>query len=117
MSASVFKPFFERLRPCHSLDEVRLLVNCGGKYGFPSSHATNISGFAMLFSIIYSRYWYWFWLIAVLIGFSRIYVGVHYPGDVLFGYVIGILIAIVVYICYSFLTKKYPIIDYRVSLK
>lgn len=110
VSASYLKPLVARLRPCHALSDVRLLVNCGGKYAFPSSHATNIAGFATLFTLIYRKYWYWFWSIALLIGFSRIYVGVHYPGDVLGGFLIGATLALIVYYLYRFLGRYYPAI-------
>jgi undecaprenyl-diphosphatase len=89
LSSFVFKPWIGRVRPCHMLEQVRLLVNCGGRFSFPSSHATNMAGFATIFTLFYRKYGIIFWAIALLIGFSRIYVGVHYPGDVLFGLVLG----------------------------
>lgn len=97
---SVFcKNYFERLRPCHN-EELRLLVHtvqdkCGGKFGFISSHATNSFALAV-FLIPYlkkaHRLFPWFLIIwAAVVSYSRIYLGVHYPGDVLFGALVGSL--------------------------
>lgn len=112
ISASLIKPWVARIRPCHELLNVTLLVGCGGKYSFPSSHATNISGFGMLFSFIYPRYWIGFAVLTILIGLSRSYVGVHYPGDVLSGFILGAIIALVVFYVYQILAQKYPNIKF-----
>ena len=94
ISSSILKPGIGRLRPCKTLEGFRLLVHCGSRYGFPSSHASNIAAIAGLFSLTYRR-GRWFWLVlAVLIGLSRVYVGVHYPFDVLCGWLLGGLIAL-----------------------
>lgn len=89
----VLKPTFKRIRPSRSLEDVRLLVGRGGKYGFPSNHAANITGAMLILLYFYRKYRYGFATIAVLISFSRIYVGVHYPFDVLFGMLVGALFA------------------------
>ena len=115
MSSSVLKPLFERVRPCHVLDHVRLLVGCGGKLSFPSSHATNISAVTILFGYFYRKGTIWFISIAVLVGFSRIYVGVHYPGDVLFGFMVGSSLSILIIFLYKKITLKFPAIDYKDS--
>lgn len=112
ISASVLKPMVGRIRPCHSLNDVRLLVGCGGKYCFPSSHATNIAGFATIFSIFYPRQITLFWSIALIVGFSRLYVGVHYPGDVIYGFLLGSTIAVIIFTIYFFFAQKYKIIHY-----
>jgi len=78
------------------MKQVRMLVPCGGKYGFVSSHAANSFGLAMMLFLFFRRHIRWTWLLflwALLISYSRIYVGVHFPGDVLFGALTGILIA------------------------
>ncbi|GAB4368910.1 MAG: phosphatase PAP2 family protein [Calditrichia bacterium] len=105
-SSAILKPWIGRIRPCYELDHVRMLVGCGGKLSFPSSHATNMAGFAVLFSLFYSRQWYIYWSLAVLIGFSRVYVGKHYPLDVLGGFVIGALLGWVIYYMYQVLASK-----------
>ena len=105
VSVKLFKDVFERLRPCHNpqiADLVHTLYgHCGGQFGFVSSHATN--GFALaVFSglILKSRYRYilplmLFW--AALVSYSRVYVGVHYPGDILGGAILGTIVGILVF--------------------
>lgn len=89
-SAQILKPFFQRLRPSHELiDEIRLLVSRGGKYGFVSSHAANIYAAATILGYFYSQHKKIFFTIAALVAYSRVYVGVHYPGDILFGGLLG----------------------------
>jgi undecaprenyl-diphosphatase len=112
LSASVYKPLIARIRPCHTLETVRLLVNCGGRFAFPSSHATNMAGFAMLFSLIYRKWFVCFWIITVLIGYSRIYVGVHYPGDVIYGLLLGAFVGLFVYAVYLFVAAKMQVFRY-----
>ena len=98
-SVHLFKEVFERARPCHFLDGIRVVDGCGGPFGFISSHASNsfalaffiallfrnFSGFAVLFS----------W--AVIIGFSRVYLGVHYPLDILGGMFWGLFVSLLTY--------------------
>jgi membrane-associated phospholipid phosphatase len=99
ISAKVLKPWFERLRPCYDADLqgiVRSLVGCGGQYGFPSSHAANHFGLAMFwfYSIqrINGQRWHWLWLWAFMIGYAQIYVGKHFPLDIIGGAIMGIVI-------------------------
>lgn len=95
----LFKHNFERLRPCRDPDfffHVRLLVNqCSGGYSFTSNHAANHMGMATFFFItFYPIFKKWAWLAflwAVLIAYAQVYVGVHYPSDVLIGGFIGLL--------------------------
>ena len=111
-SSSILKPVFGRIRPCHVLENVRLLVNCGSGLAFPSSHATNISAVAVLFSFFYRKATPVFITIAFLVGLSRIYVGVHYPADVLFGFTVGTGISSLLIYGYLKLSAKYPRIHY-----
>ena len=95
--AQILKPFFERVRPSHiSLDGLNLLVSKGGKWSMPSNHASNVFTLAVVLSYFYRKTKLPLYLLATCISFSRVYVGVHYPGDVvagsLFGYFIGWLI-------------------------
>ena len=92
---ATLKNVFMRARPCHALEDVRLLVGCGGAYAFPSNHAVNIFSACVFLSTRYSRYTPVFLAIAVSVAYSRVYVGVHYPLDVLAGAVLGTLCAFV----------------------
>jgi len=104
LSVILFKDLIQRLRPCHALDlGQHLLEGCSGLYGFLSSHAANTFGLATITSLLFRRRWY-SWSIytwAAIIGYSRIYVGKHYPLDVLCGAAFGVLIGYLVYILYK----------------
>lgn len=91
--ARAIKPSVKRLRPSHELKDARLLIGKGGKYGFPSNHAANITAAMTLLILFYRKYKYLFIAIAALVSFSRVYVGVHYPLDVIAGAAIGVLLA------------------------
>ena len=88
--AQLLKPFFERIRPSHlDLDGLQLLVFKGGKWSMPSNHAANIFTFSVILSYFYKKYKMPLFLLAYLIAFSRVYVGVHYLGDVIIGSIFG----------------------------
>jgi undecaprenyl-diphosphatase len=96
VSASILKPFIGRLRPCYNPEvtfQVNNLPGCGGIYSMPSSHASNHFGLASFWFMIIrntlQKQWYWLLIWAFAIGFSQIYVGVHFPGDILTGALFG----------------------------
>jgi undecaprenyl-diphosphatase len=96
-SSYILKNIFTRLRPCREADLLPLIhqfgQKCGGKFGFVSSHAAN--SFALVIYSISSRHesgrWrHLLWLMPLIVSFSRIYLGVHYPGDILAGALVGL---------------------------
>lgn len=97
LSSRLIKKSVERLRPCNDESvEVIKRVRCGSGYSFTSSHATNhfaIASFMVSTLGLYiRRIRPWFWIWAAVISFSQVYVGVHYPVDILVGAIIGTLI-------------------------
>ena len=92
--AQILKPFFERIRPSHlNLEGINLLTSKGGKWSMPSNHAANMFSLAVVLSYFYKKYKTFLITLAILISFSRIYVGVHFPGDVIAGGFIGFFIS------------------------
>lgn len=98
-ASGILKPFFERLRPCHVADiqkSVFVLRGCGGKYGFVSSHASTTFALATSLFVLARGKMNWLFFLfpwAALVAYSRIYVGVHYPLDILAGAGVGVLCA------------------------
>ena len=108
----IIKPQFHRLRPCDgrvSIDNGRFLLGRKNSESFPSSHAMNMFGQAMLLTLLYrrKRVWITAFVFAAIIGFSRIYVGVHYPLDVLAGAVFGACIGLLRILKYSLVLRKF----------
>ncbi|WKV10706.1 phosphatase PAP2 family protein [Marivirga harenae] len=104
-ASGFFKPFFERLRPCHDpaiQGLVHMVKGCGGQYGFASSHASNTFALAFFLWFIYRNSYAKIMIAwAVVVSYSRIYVGVHYPGDIIMGAILGVLAAIVTFQLYK----------------
>ena len=106
-SGNILKHLFERPRPCQNLEGVRLLVGCGGSFSLPSNHAVNAFAVAAIFSYFFRRTALAVFFIASLVAFSRIYVGVHYPSDVIAGAFWGGITAGVVLIMYIWSSKRF----------
>jgi undecaprenyl-diphosphatase len=113
-SVKLFKEVFERLRPCRepALEGLVHMVNgkCGGLYGFVSSHAANTFGVAMLLLLIIKKNWFTVLVLvwATLVSYSRIYLGVHYPGDILGGTMLGMLCGYLVYLLFRWAIPRLP---------
>mgnify|MGYP005992670055 CR=1 FL=1 len=97
LTSGIMKPLFARMRPSRSpeLDGLVHIVNgyTGGMFGFASSHAANAFGLATFLWLVFKDHYKWFvWIFvwACIVAYSRIYLGVHYPGDILVGALIGI---------------------------
>lgn len=105
LSSSVIKYWFERPRPCQILHKVHLLVSCGSGFSFPSSHAVNNFAGALILAFFFPRGKWWFFVFATIVAFSRVYVGAHYPSDVIGGAVIGLFCAGSVLLVFATLEK------------
>lgn len=100
-NSSFLKYLIERARPCHALSDVHLLVSCGSGYSFPSSHAVNNFAAAVVLSYFLPRWTWAFFTFAGIVAFSRVYVGVHYPSDVLAGSILGLMCGGLIIIVYN----------------
>ncbi len=112
-ASGILKPLVQRIRPCFALDHVRLLISQSQSYSFASSHAANSAAVATVTWIFFHRgvlveklFTGLMIFYALAVSFSRVYVGVHYPGDVLAGMVIGICSALLIYLLSSWILKN-----------
>ena len=113
----IIKNEVARFRPCHNYDLMQIVHkvedHCGGKFGFVSSHSANAFGLFAYFTFILKNKFYWlkwvlfFW--AILLAYSRIYLGVHYPADVLGGALVGIIIGYLVVKIILYLYNKFKL--------
>jgi undecaprenyl-diphosphatase len=96
-SSSLLKEWVGRIRPCFALQGVEPLIRQSHSPSFPSSHAANSVGGAMILALCLGRWWWSGMLLAGAISFSRVYVGVHYPLDLLGGALLGAGIALMLF--------------------
>jgi len=114
-TSQLFKYGLKRLRPCHDgelMDLVRLVkASCGGKFSFFSAHAANSAAVAVYFGLLLRPYYKYIFRIlvlwAVLVAYSRIYIGVHFPTDVLFGFFVGTTYGILFYNIVKYIYLKF----------
>jgi undecaprenyl-diphosphatase len=107
VSSNLLKDVFDRVRPCNTLDGVHLLAGCSQSFSMPSSHAANTGAAVFHFVLFYPRLWAALLPLAVLVAYSRVYVGVHYPADVLVGLAVGLASALVVSAGWRFGTRAW----------
>jgi len=111
VSSAVIKPWVERIRPCNNLEGVRLLIGCGGGKSFPSSHAVNNFAAAVFITRYYRKAMPYVYVIASLIAISRVYVGVHYPADVIAGAALGATSAMLMIAFHNYISKYIPLFN------
>lgn len=103
ISVHLFKETFQRYRPCHNLllrNQVHLINGeCGGLYGFVSSHAANVFALITFLGLFFRKVsialLLYFW--ACIVSYSRVYAGLHYPFDILGGILLGIFLGVIVW--------------------
>lgn len=95
--SNAVKHLFERPRPCIELEGVRQLAGCGRSFSMTSSHAANIFSAMVFLTARYRKFWPFFMSIAAVVAYSRVYVGSHYPSDVIVGALLGTFLALVFY--------------------
>lgn len=110
-STNFLKEYFARLRPCKALEGVNLLVGCNSPFGMPSNHSVNNFAAATLFSYFYPIFKIALFSAASLIAISRVFVGVHYPSDVIIGAIIGTIEAVIIIYLFSLLNTKFKILS------
>jgi len=106
ISSHVIKPLVARPRPCITLPDVHLLTNKKTSFSFPSAHAANFFAVAAFFSYFYKKYCWWYFSIAALVAYSRIYIGIHYPFDAIAGALLGIFCSYLVLLTWKYIDKR-----------
>jgi len=113
LGAKVIKELFQRLRPCNALPDVLTPLGCTGTFSFPSNHALNNFAVAFFFSMLYPKAKWYLYTAASLIAISRVYLGLHYPSDILGGAILGIgfgyLFSLLYFQTEKFLNERFPI--------
>ncbi len=111
-SVHLFKNVFERLRPCHN-PEIKELIHlatgrcAGGRFGFVSSHAANTFGVAVFLSQLFRIRWFTIFILiwAAAVSYSRIYLGVHYPADIIVGGMLGTICGYIIWALLAYINR------------
>lgn len=113
LASGLCKPFFARFRPTQDPELMYMVQTVngyrGGLYGFISSHAANTFAVAMFVSLLvrYVPFTCMMFLWALIPSYSRIYLGVHYPGDILCGAIVGVVVGAVMYLLYAYIRRRF----------
>jgi undecaprenyl-diphosphatase len=105
ISHNVLKELVARPRPCHTLPDLQHITNCSNSYSFPSNHASNLFTAATVTGLCFKKFAFIAYICALLVGYSRVYLGVHYPSDVLGGALWGIMMGTLGYLFYKKIRK------------
>ena len=110
-TCNLVKNSVQRLRPCNTEDlkSIIRIVKCSDTYSFFSGHATNSTAVSLFIFLLFRKDYKYLWLIfiwPVIFGFSRIYLGMHFPSDILVGYVYGAICGVVAYSISKYLYLK-----------
>lgn len=114
LASHVCKPLFHRLRPCYNTDFLYLIHLpkglAGGRYGFVSSHAANTFAVAAFLTAALRKNYKWMGIVlylwAFISSYTRIYIGYHYPGDIVCGALLGILIGLILWKVFQFVVIR-----------
>lgn len=104
--AKLLKEYFERLRPCNALNDILTPLGCTGSFSFPSNHALNNFAVAMFFYKLYPNLKWVLFISASLIAVSRVYLGLHYPSDIIGGALLGLAFGYVFAMLHQLIGKR-----------
>ena len=102
----LLKQLFARPRPFLTVEGLQLLIRAASSFSFPSGHTASSFAAAYVLTRVFGKKGAWAYLFAALVGFSRIYVGIHYPSDILCGALVGTLAAAAVWAVFAGLRNR-----------